>query len=215
MMKAELSSATEKRLLLAFKEGSRTSFDQIYEHLYPSLYNYGYRLCRNEELVKDCIQNVFVEIWRKRERMGEVHALRFYLFKILRRKIIAELEQGLKAENRLKIAVLSRDDFFLHFRSQELEKQYEIPEEIVRKLSLAISQLTARQKEAVMLKFYENLTYAEISEVMALKDAKYARQLVYRALDELRHAFSVAHGISHYGILFYQLLSLELLKSIS
>jgi len=68
-MKADLGSNTEERLLVAFKEGSRTSFDQIYDQLYPSLYNYGYRLCQNEELIKDCIQKVFIDIWQKRDRL--------------------------------------------------------------------------------------------------------------------------------------------------
>lgn len=214
-MKADLASNTEERLLKAFKEGSQSSFDLIYDQLYSPLYNYGYRLCRNEELVKDCIQNVFIEIWQKRTSLGEIHALRYYLFKILRRKIFASLEQAEQAENRLKVAALSRDDFFLRFQVEELETEHEVPEELIHKLSRTIGQLTARQKEAVMLKFYENMTYAEISEVMDLKDAKYARQLIYRALDELRDAFSVEYGISHYGILFYQVMSVELLRSIT
>ncbi len=214
-MKADLGSNTEERLLVAFKEGSRTSFDQIYDQLYPSLYNYGYRLCQNDELVKDCIQNVFIEIWQKRDRLEKIQALKFYLFKILRRKIFADLDQLVKAEKRLQLASLSRDDFFLHFRVGELETEHQIPEEHIRKLSKAIGNLTTRQKEAVMLKFYENLTYAEISEVMELKDAKYARQLVYRALDELRDSLAIEQGISHYGMLFYQLMSLELLNAVS
>ena len=214
-MKADLASNTEERLLKAFKEGSQSSFDLIYDQLYSPLYNYGFRLCQNEELVKDCIQNVFIEIWQKRKSLGEIHALRYYLFKILRRKIFASLEQVAQAENRLKVAALSRDDFFLRFQVEELETEHEVPEELIHKLSRTISQLTARQKEAVMLKFYENLTYAEISEVMDLKEAKYARQLIYRALDELRDAFSVEYGISHYGILLYQLISVELLRTIT
>jgi RNA polymerase sigma factor (sigma-70 family) len=213
-MKADFASNTEKRLLKAFKEGSQSSFDLIYNQLYTPLYNYGYRLCQNEELVKDCIQNVFIEIWQKRTSLGEIHALRYYLFKILRRKIFANLEQMSQAESKLKIAALSQNDFFLRFRTDKLETEHEVPEELVRKLFRAISQLTARQKEAVMLKYYENLTYAEISDVMDLKDAKYARQLVYRALDELRNAFSVEYGISHYGVLLYQVMSMELLRSI-
>ena len=50
----------------------------------------------------------------------------------------------------------------------------------------AVQGLSNRKKEAIILKFYENLSYQEISEVMDLQDAKYARQLVYRALDDLR-----------------------------
>lgn len=66
-----------------------------------------------------------------------------------------------------------------------------------------------------MLKFYENLSYSEIAGVMDLKDTKYARQLVYRALDELKESLSIEYGISRYASLLYVIASVDLLKTIT
>ena len=62
----------------------------------------------------------------------------------------------------------------------------QLNQENQRKLLRAFGQLTQRQKEAVYLRFYENASYEEIAAVMSLKEVKYARTLIYRALDVLR-----------------------------
>ena len=214
-MKEKFGSETEEKLLLALKDGSESSFDQIYDSLYAALYNYGFRLCGSEDLVKDCIQDTFIEIWEKRHGLEKINSLKFYLFKIIRRKIFAYLDAEAKAENKIKLAILNGGDFLLLFKVDQLEKECELPTVIVRKISKAISQLTARQKEAIMLKFYENLSYSEITGVMDLKDTKYARQLVYRALDELKESLSIEYGISRYASLLYVIASVDLLKTIT
>jgi DNA-directed RNA polymerase specialized sigma24 family protein len=46
--------------------------------------------------------------------------------------------------------------------------------------------LTERQKEAIFLRFYENMEYEQIASLMALKEVKNARTLIYRAIEVLR-----------------------------
>lgn len=202
------STTTEEHLWLAFREGSESTFDLIYGKMFPVLFNYGYSLCKDEEQVKDCIQNIFVEIWQKREQVRQVFSLKHYFLKIMRRKMFKELRN--KRNDYTKFFPLDftddDEDCLLNLLPQQQEFDSEVSSALVRRIQEGIRKLSCRKKEAILLKFYENLTYAEISEVMELRDPKYARQLIYRSLDELRKNFITSPEISLSGSTIYGML---------
>ncbi|MEK6477244.1 sigma-70 family RNA polymerase sigma factor [Catalinimonas sp. 4WD22] len=198
MMKEQIQNTTDEHLWSAFREGSENAFDLIYGKMFPVLFNYGYRICQDEEQVKDCIQNIFVEIWQKRDQVKEVYSLKHYFLKIMRRKVFKALKS--KQDNHFKL-------FGLGFAGQQEDKLISfLPNQqgiedgdsfiTIKKIRRAVEHLSARKKEAILLKFYENLSYVEISEVMELRDPKYARQLIYRSLDDLRESLHVKRNIS-------------------
>ena len=76
-------------------EGDREAFISIYETNYQHLFTYGFSLCGDKELTKDCIQDLFLEIWNTRSHLTtEVSNVRSYLFTWLRRKITKELSRS-------------------------------------------------------------------------------------------------------------------------
>ena len=207
---------TEDSLWLAFREGSESAFDLIYGKQFPVLFNYGYRLCQDEELVKDCIQNLFVEIWQKRHQIKKVYSLKHYFIKIMRRKVFKELKIRQKTDTEqfsLEINEYRLDCLISCLSEQNLENEISVVTS--RRLQCAVANLSARKKEAILLKFYENLTYAEISEVMDLRETKYARQLVYRALDELKKYITVIEENKRVGSVDAVFMLLLLLPSFS
>ena len=178
-----------EQLWYSFREGNREAFETIYQLLFPILYSYGYRLCQRDDLVKDCIQTIFVEIWQKRDRMPELHATKYYFLKIMRRKIFSapdfyptEITYNLLPPLPAQPGTHSIQDFYNPLDESSFSKS------LTKMMHQAVQDLSNRKKEAITLKFYENLSYQEISEVMDLQDAKYAQQLVYRALEDLRKA---------------------------
>src|SRR5580693_2579278 len=72
--------------------GDREAFLTLYQSHYQALFCYGFSLTANRELTKDCIQELFLEIWKKRPSLNkDVKNVRSYLFTWLRRKISREL----------------------------------------------------------------------------------------------------------------------------
>ncbi|MEM9672597.1 MAG: sigma-70 family RNA polymerase sigma factor [Bacteroidota bacterium] len=187
------STSTNYELLwTAFRNGNREAFESIYQSLFPVLYSYGYRLCQRDDLVKDCIQTIFVEIWQKRDRMPEVHATKHYFLKIMRRKIFSTPHlhpTGVTYSFSIPSPAHHDLQSFQEFYNPLDESDF--LESLMKMMHKAVQGLSNRKKEAIILKFYENLSYQEISEVMDLQDAKYARQLVYRALEDLRKSLPV------------------------
>lgn len=56
-------ATTDLHLWQEFKKGSESAFAKIYEDYASGLYSYGLKVVYNKELVKDSIQDLFVEIW--------------------------------------------------------------------------------------------------------------------------------------------------------
>ncbi|GAB3913665.1 RNA polymerase sigma factor [Larkinella knui] len=165
----------------ALKQGDRRAFAELYERYYRTLYNYGYKLMPDTALVEDAIQDLFVDLWRIQQNLGEAESVKFYLFRSLRRKIHRLAEK----ENRF----LSVDLLTSPFRSdttpehQITEQEHE--QQLVRQLAQALKQLPERQLEVVMLRFYENFKTGEIAAIMGITD-KSVRNTLHKAMTHLR-----------------------------
>jgi RNA polymerase sigma factor (sigma-70 family) len=177
-------SKEDALIWLEIKKGNGAAFEQLYDRYFSRLYSYGMRICRDKALVKDCIQNVFVELWHKRTGLSEVSSVKYYLFTCLRRRLIKELSQLNKYrhegewEEEYCFEVSLPYEFLLITSQVSAENQ--------ERLHQAFESLTKRQKEAVFLRFYENMDYEHIAAMLSMKEVKYARTLVYRALDVLK-----------------------------
>lgn len=166
----------------SFREGNESAFIQIYESYFNRLFAYGWRICRHEELVKDAIQDLFIELRRNRSNLGRTDSIKFYLFKCLKRKIIKE--EGKWYSNLEEINHGYFFDFTFSHEKHLIDMQ--IDEEKKQKLNQAIELLSPRKKEVIYYFFYEGMNYQQIQEIMKLDNIKSARNLIYKALDFLR-----------------------------
>lgn len=175
------SEASE--LWLAFRKGDREAFARLAQGFYRTLYHYGTKLTRGHGLVDDCIQELFLELWKRREYLGETDQVRFYLLKALRRKI--------QHETRRESQYLSVDedlDFVGEFSIESRLIEMETSEWQLKKLRHMVSQLSKRQREVIYLKFYQELDYDQIAALMSITNQS-ARNLLHTALKDLKTAW--------------------------
>lgn len=167
----------------AFKQGDEAALTAIYRQYIHDLYHYGERITSDKELIEDSIHDMFVELWRRRESIGQASSVKFYLYKALRRKIIKSLVQ----KRRLPFDgnVPSNYNFEIIFSCESDQITREISQEQREALLQAVNSLTRRQKEAITLKFYDDLSYEEVSSIMKLS-VRSTYNLIYRALDTLK-----------------------------
>jgi RNA polymerase sigma factor (sigma-70 family) len=181
----------ERAVWSEFKSSNRKALDYIFEKYVRLLYVYGGKISKDEGLVEDCIQDLFVELWNKRKILGDTDNIKFYLFKSLRRKIVRRLEadQRMLGEQ-LKENNIDKDvEFPIEFNI--IEEQIRNERQIMMKKALA--SLSERQREAIYLKFYEKLAYQQIAGVMDI-DLKSTYNIIGKAIDSLRKA---VHNIYH------------------
>lgn len=165
----------------AFRGGDEKALVTIFNRFLQPLYNYGYKLNKDKELVKDTIQELFAELWQKRERLGETDSIKLYLFKSLRRKL-NRLNSKLQKQI-LKIVSLEQEHTtpsheFALIAEQTSQEQRE-------RVMAMLNKLTRREREVIFLRYFEELECSEIAQIMDLsKQAVY--NLVHHALDHFR-----------------------------
>lgn len=168
------------------KSGDRQAFEYFFHFYYQDLYRYGSRFCGDQQQTEDEIQNLFLKIWTNREGLGDVKAVKTYLWTALRRQLISASEKNMR-ETSLKennsyeqVFLLSVEEFII--KNEKKREQAE-------RLKIVIQSLSERQKEVLYLKFYEGMSYEEIEQIMGVSQQT-ARNYLYLSLQKLRNIFS-------------------------
>lgn len=169
------------------RNGEEDALDQIYKVHFQSLYQYGMRMLHQEDEVKDCLHNLFVKLWENRKSLNPTTQIRYYLLAALRNTIVNHRTKESKYEK-----VEANDDhvFDLNFTLESAYIRKEEMHEKAAQLAVAMNQLTPRQKEIIYLKYFEELDYSQIAEIMDMT-TKGTYKLSARALDALREIMKV------------------------
>ncbi|RIJ42418.1 RNA polymerase sigma factor [Pontibacter oryzae] len=174
----------ELEVWLRFREGSEADFTLLYKRYAPVMLRYGNKLTTDPDLVKDCIQQVFFQIWKSRENLSNPPSVKNYLLKSFRHEL------GKKATFKSKHEPLPEDISLGAEASHESELINSQSFELVqKKVHLLLAKLPERQREVIFLKYYTGLQYDEISDIMGI-DQKSVYKLTYKAIDKLHRLFS-------------------------
>ena len=174
----------------SFQLGDKEAFAYLYNQHINELFRYGSKLSNNNELVLDAIQEVFLDLYLKREKnKTNPENLKYYLILALKRNIIKKLKKNKKL-------VLNNDyeSDYLFEPEYSIEKniiEEELNTEIRTKVSQALNKLPSKQKEAIYLRFNESLEYPEIAKLLDIS-VESVRKQVYRALKTIRESFKKA-----------------------
>jgi RNA polymerase sigma factor (sigma-70 family) len=175
-----LNTAKEDILLWeSFREGDREAFATLFRNHYEQLYRYGTKFTANVGLLEDAIQELFIELWQAKNR-NPVASVRAYLLKSLKYKLLKE-----HRKSRLLFPVTDGDGRF-EWSQESLMIAGEEDREKKQRIINALAGLTGRQKEIIYLKYYQNLGYDEISEIMNI-NYQVARNLLSQAIKSLRN----------------------------
>jgi RNA polymerase sigma factor (sigma-70 family) len=175
-----LNTAKEDILLWeSFRKGDREAFATLFRNHYEMLFRYGAKFTANTGQLEDSIQELFVELWQAKSR-NTVASVRAYLLKSLKYKL-------LKAYRQRRITLPTGDnDGSFEFSHEHFLVAGEEEAERKRLLLRALEQLSVRQREIIYLKYYQDLSYEEVSEIMNI-NYQVARNLLYQAIKSLKN----------------------------
>ncbi|MEO5650704.1 MAG: sigma-70 family RNA polymerase sigma factor [Ginsengibacter sp.] len=178
-------SSSQGDLWERFQKGDRDALGKIYRNHVDFLYSYGMHFCLDGERVKDCLQDLFRDLWLEREHLTtSVQNIRYYLLSSLRRRLLRSLQKERRYQSDLPEDSF---DFELIPSHESAIVADEIYKEQKAKLQQGIATLTRRQREVIYLRFYQNLSYAEIAGIMVMKiDSVY--NLISKAIGLLKNS---------------------------
>jgi RNA polymerase sigma factor (sigma-70 family) len=152
-------------------EGDKQGLYECFNLFYDDLYRFGLSLYKDPELIKDSIQNLFIELWDMRDKLADVKNIKPYVFTIFKR-IIYKTNKNLDQNNLgLEIALEDINEDVLTQNSYEAILVESQTDEYQRKLLYhALNTLSPRQKEIIQLKYFEKQSYEEISNKTSLTE---------------------------------------------
>ncbi len=179
----EKRNRADDDLWYSVRGGDEAAFEQLYRRYFQELFNYGKQFLCDEAAVNDAIQDLFVDLWRTRRSLSPARSVKYYLMVSLRRKI----HRSLRPDHSLETDWEALPESLLPFQSS-VEVDFTTKEEKVlqtEKLNVWLGQLPPRQREALVLRYYYNMEYAEVADMLDIKEQT-SRNLVQKALHKLR-----------------------------
>ncbi len=156
----------EREYLIQAQAGDATAFDELHLLLEPALQRFVRRLVGDEHLAQDLVQDTFITLYTHLDDIYPPEKLRPFLFRVARNKAYDALRRGGRYD------VVSLDDEPLEMRVSFHADKSQPPDEIAHWLLLylevqeAIDKLPEHHRQTLILYCEEELSYAEIAEVM-------------------------------------------------
>lgn len=168
-----------------FISGDDIALSNIYNRYVHELFSYGLKIHGDEFLVKDCIQEVFIQLIDKRKKLALSDISTVYLFKSLRNKLLEELRSKNRRTDIAKS--ISYSDTYYENSAEQSTIHSEEEHFLRRKMEAALNTLSDYQREAIFLKYSQGLGYEMIAAILGI-DIFSARTLIYRSLKKVKES---------------------------
>ena len=175
------NKADDETLWQLLLQGQTSVLEILYRRHYDLLLNYGLKCCPDKELVKDCIQDLFVKL-HESHHLSPTDHVNTYLLRALKNHLNNKLSAQKEMEN------IEDVDFQLMVDDSTLETLFQKDDEALRlsrQLLNVYRQLPENRREAIYLRYVRGMSYKEIAEILGITPQS-GMNLVQRALTQLR-----------------------------
>lgn len=180
------------------KAGSQKALSDLFLYHADSMYSYGFLLCQDKEKVEDCLQDLFFQLWQNHRKLPLVKNVKTYLIIALRNKIQSTFR------SRSLISIQEVEDGELE-GDASFEQRW-IDEELRNDksdlLHRFLQTLPNKMKQAIYLRYFENLDYSDIARVMNIR-RQVAINTVHRAITHLRKFSKHYAGLTYFLVVSF------------
>ena len=166
-------------LMLHFQKGNYESFEQLMDKHYKSVLNFIYRIIGNIEQAEELTQEVFIKIYDQGKKYRPQATFKTWLYVIAKNLSLNEIRKNKYLDTRVII-----DDTEVDPAVQNQPDELASQQELADAVRVAIQQLPETQRLAVVLRRYEDLSYAEIATQLRTTE-KAVKSLLHRAMTSL------------------------------
>ena len=149
--------SNNKILVEHLRKGHEDAFAYLMDTYHKKLCVYAKSLCRDVYLAEDIVQNIFLSVWERRQKLKDIYSIQSYLYQSVYNEFINQ--------HRKKTSLITLEKEYIKTLNTILE--IEDTSELTRLIALVkheIQELPPKCKEVFIMGKQEGLTYAEIAE---------------------------------------------------
>ncbi|MEM6514939.1 MAG: RNA polymerase sigma factor [Bacteroidota bacterium] len=167
----------DKALIERLQNGDNSALTLLYDNYSNALYGVIIRICKDEHLAKNILQDTFVTIWKKIDTYDNQKG-RFYTwaFQIARNKSLNAIRKSKK--------LIQTEDLSVY--KDKSNNQSNLAEDL--NLKGHINSLDAHHKQAIEYVYFNGLTHREAHEEMGVPLGTF-KSYVRQALKQLRESY--------------------------
>lgn len=178
----DYSPNKEEVLIQKIQKGSSRAFKVLMETYFKELASFAYQYVKSSHIAKDVVQDVFANIWERKEAWEPTKSVKKYLYQSVENEALKKVRDK-KTENKYLEAYANEEDRKMTPKEFDKESQFK---QAVQK---AIKELPDRARMAYTLHRRDGLTYKEIAEIMEISHRTVESQ-ISRALKILQNKLS-------------------------
>lgn len=155
----------------------------LYKLFSHELFRFGLSMVNDQDFVQDCIQEVFIDLWKYHKTLQQANNVKVYLFKSLSRKI----SKASSKEKKWRKEEIKEDNlpgYFLESIESKIINSQK-GEDLQRKIAKALQKLPVRQKEVILYLYFEDFSYEEVSKMMGI-NLRSVYTLAWKAISSLK-----------------------------
>ena len=148
------------------------SFSRIYDLFWRSSVDFVLKLVKDIDEAENISQDVFIQIWEKREKLQNIEDIKNFLFVCLRNKAFDHLRE-------IKKSTQETTELWQTLNQENEDAgQADFERHNFEKLEIAIAGLSQHKRKIVSLKFDENKSYEEIGDLLSISTNTVKNHLV-------------------------------------
>ncbi len=171
--------AADEEILTMLSNGNQKSIDLLFDNYYTYLCNVIYRAINDASYAEDIVQEIFSDIWRKRESINIQSSLRAYLRR-------AAVNRSLNHIRKQRMKFDENEEAIVDIQSDTIDGQKEMEkDELEQRIHDCIDSLPPKCKLVFSMSRFENMSYQEIADRLDLS-IKTVENQISKALRILR-----------------------------
>lgn len=182
MRNPDRGETSDPQLWANMLNGDEAALAALHGRHYRVLYRYAFKICKDKELTVDTLQELFFQLWSKRESLKAVESVRFYLMKWLKRLLIRALKQN---RHELQLQDVNEETLGVALSMEDMITISDAEQNRKTAIQQALNDLSPREREVIYMRFFLELTYDEICKSLKLS-YQVVMNYVHRALKALR-----------------------------
>lgn len=156
--------STDEEIAKRVQEGDIESFGLIVERYTAKITRYARKFLFSPTDAEDCVQEAFIKVYMNIRSFDTNRKFSSWIYRIAHNEFI----NAIKKRGRDKISFIDLDIILPHLRAKETADSEVHANETRAMLNTGLEQLSAKYREPLILFYFEEMDYKEISEILKI-----------------------------------------------